>query len=81
MATTMGITILSIPDLNLVHVAEALDWVFMLIPQYNLGYGLIQISTNSQLHRMCPLGLEGNLFQCDSTELSNYNKQCCEKCP
>ena len=83
MTTTMAITILQIPQLDLLEVADVLDWVFMILPQYNLGIGLVQISSNSQLHRFCPSGFAPPLyfFDCNADKESpRCNQQCCEKC-
>lgn len=79
----MAITILQIPELDLLEAANILEWLFMLIPQYNLGYGIIQISTNSQLQKICPIGLNPlfPLFDCTAdSESPRYSIPCCEKC-
>jgi len=76
MATILAISILQIPDLELLHIADALDWVFMLLPNYDLGIGISQMAANVQLQNLCPvyLGIVPGL--CDNDPDNN----CCLNC-
>ena len=79
MTTILAITILQTPDLDLTHIADVLDWFFMLLPQYNLGIGIVQISTNSLFHRICPFALD--LGTCaEGFVLYNPESFCCTQC-
>lgn len=50
MATILAVGILSIPQLGLVHLSEALEWVFLvLLPNYCLGQGLEDYYSNYKL--------------------------------
>ena len=46
-------SILSIPDLELLDTAKVLDWIFMFFPNYNIGWGINKLSTNVQLKTAC----------------------------
>jgi ATP-binding cassette subfamily A (ABC1) protein 3 len=76
MATILAISILQVPDLDLVNVADSLEWVFMLFPNFNLGYGISLLSTNKQLHKMCP-----NIIRFGAEFCLTYpDNPCCTKC-
>lgn len=46
LATLLTVFILSIPGLNLLDVADALKWVFLVLPNYCLGQGISDIFNN-----------------------------------
>lgn len=48
LATMLVVFILSIPSLNLLDVAKALKWAFLVVPNYNLGQGMIDLFNNYQ---------------------------------
>lgn len=48
LATMLVVFILSIPSLNLLDVAKALKWAFLVLPNYNLGQGMIDLFNNYQ---------------------------------
>ncbi|CAF0870807.1 unnamed protein product [Adineta steineri] len=53
-ATLLAIVILSIPQLELLDIANILEWVFLLLfPNYCLGQGLNDIYQNSFLVQLC----------------------------
>jgi len=53
-ATLLAIVILSIPQLDLLDVADLLEWIFIILfPNYNLGQGLNDIYQNSVLNDLC----------------------------
>ena len=53
MATLITVTILRIPDLNLMHVAEILDWVFMLFPPYAMASAIGDLYSNVRYTNIC----------------------------
>lgn len=76
MATTLAISILSIESLNLVYLSEALEWVFMFFPNFDVGYSLSLLTQNRQLKNLCPviMALSPNMCKTDPDFL------CCKKC-
>ncbi|ODN05472.1 ATP-binding cassette sub-family A member 3, partial [Orchesella cincta] len=55
MATILAITILQIEELELTNVADALEWVFMFFPNFDVGFALSQLSMNKQVQKACEL--------------------------
>ena len=53
MATVITVSILKIPPLKLMDIALILDWVFMLCPSYNLGWGIASLGRNFGLKKDC----------------------------
>lgn len=53
MATLITVVILQIPELQLVEVADALDWIFMTLPNYSLGMAFNNLYTNSRAVEYC----------------------------
>jgi ATP-binding cassette subfamily A (ABC1) protein 3 len=46
--------ILSIPQLDLLNIADVLEWIFIILfPNYNLGQGLNDIYQNAVLSDIC----------------------------
>lgn len=50
----LSVVIIQIPELHLGFVADALNKLFLVFPNYALGMGIVQLSTNYQLERQCP---------------------------
>lgn len=48
LATLLIVYILSIPSLDLLDVAKALKWAFLVLPNYNLGQGMVDLFNNYQ---------------------------------
>ena len=48
LATLLAVKILSIPQLDLLDLAKALKWAFLVLPNYSLGQGLIDLFNNYQ---------------------------------
>ena len=61
----LTVVICQIPELGTQHVADLLNNVFLIFPNYALGMGIVQLSTNYQLNQQCSseLNLE---FLCDA---------------
>lgn len=59
----LTVSILQIEELGAQKGAEVCEWVFMVLPNFNLGYGLLLLSANHQLHSICP-------------DLLNFNETC-----
>lgn len=76
-ATLLAVTIMKIPDLNLVHVAEGLEWPFMFFPNYDVGYSISQLSYNKQLHKYCGLLTES---QREVMCSADPDFDCCKNC-
>ncbi|CAL8072882.1 unnamed protein product [Orchesella dallaii] len=74
MATILAITILQIEELELTNVADALEWVFMFFPNFDVGFALSQLSLNRQVQSAC--GLIGRGL-CDV----DPDSVCCTKYP
>ncbi|XP_037074307.1 ATP-binding cassette sub-family A member 3-like [Pollicipes pollicipes] len=53
MATMVTVAVLRIPVLDLVDVANVLDWVFMVLPNYGLGMAMADIYSNYQGIKYC----------------------------
>jgi hypothetical protein len=49
----LTVAIIQIPELRLGHIADALNQVFLIFPNYALGMGVVQLSTNFQFTRDC----------------------------
>nr|XP_045614978.1 phospholipid-transporting ATPase ABCA3-like isoform X2 [Procambarus clarkii] len=69
MATVITVTILRIPDLELGHVADLLDWIFLLFPSYAMAaaitdvysnYRSTEICSRSTVSLICSLGIAPN---------------------
>ncbi|CAF3018525.1 unnamed protein product [Rotaria sp. Silwood2] len=53
-ATLLAVVILSIPQLDLVHVADILEWIFLILfPNFCLGQGLNNMYQNYALNELC----------------------------
>jgi ATP-binding cassette subfamily A (ABC1) protein 3 len=53
-ATLLAVVILSIPQLELLDVANILQWIFLILfPNYCLGQGLTDIYQNAFLNKLC----------------------------
>lgn len=50
----LSVVIIQIPELHLGFIADALNKIFLIFPNYALGMGIVQLSTNYQLERQCP---------------------------
>jgi len=61
----LTVVICQIPELRIGHVADLLNDIFLIFPNYALGMGIVQLSINYQLNRQCSsqLNLE---FLCDA---------------
>ena len=57
MATLITVTILRIPDLELGHIADLLDWIFMLFPPYAMASAITDLYTNVRFLKICNRGL------------------------
>lgn len=53
MATIITVTILRIPDLELQHVANLLDWIFLLFPSYAMAAAITDIYSNFRSTEIC----------------------------
>ena len=53
MATLITVVILQIPDLQLLDVADLLDWFFMVLPNYSLGMAFNNLYTNARAVEYC----------------------------
>ena len=53
MATLITVVILQIPDLQLLEVADLLDWIFMVLPNYSLGMAFNNLYTNARAVEYC----------------------------
>ena len=53
MATLITVTILRIPDLDLSHIADILDWLFMVFPPYSLAAAITDLYTNHRFTKIC----------------------------
>ncbi|XP_076053842.1 phospholipid-transporting ATPase ABCA3-like isoform X2 [Oratosquilla oratoria] len=74
MATLITVTILRIPELDLTHVADILDWVFLLLPSYSLAAAITDLYTNSRSTRIC--SKEIIKFLCSMDTFAN---PCCKE--
>ncbi|CAL8096130.1 unnamed protein product [Orchesella dallaii] len=54
MATMLSVVIIQIPELRLGYIADILNKIFLIFPNYALGMGIVQLSTNYQLSKQCP---------------------------
>ena len=77
LATFLTVTLLSALD-TLHGVTNALDWVFMIFPNYNLGIGLSSLSRNSVLHEECSTAVNAIPGFCSLP--GNEENQCCTEC-
>ncbi len=53
---SLVIFILSIPDLGLVDVSNTLKWVFLFLPNFDLGQGLGDMYINYVIKTACEVG-------------------------
>ncbi|XP_071520079.1 phospholipid-transporting ATPase ABCA3 [Panulirus ornatus] len=53
MATVITVTILRIPDLQLGHVADLLDWIFLLFPSYAMATAITDVYSNYRSTKIC----------------------------
>ncbi|KAK8753744.1 hypothetical protein OTU49_001413 [Cherax quadricarinatus] len=53
MATVITVTILRIPDLQLGHVANLLDWIFLLFPSYAMATAITEVYSNFRSTEIC----------------------------
>ncbi|XP_047145843.1 phospholipid-transporting ATPase ABCA3 isoform X2 [Hydra vulgaris] len=58
LATLLVVNILSLPSLNLLDVANILKWVFLVLPNYCLGQGIIDIFNNYQYNTIFDKALQ-----------------------
>lgn len=49
----LSFVIVSIPELNLAKVAETLNNLFLVFPNYAVGIGIVQLSTIYQIQQQC----------------------------
>jgi len=70
----LTVVICQIPELQIFHVAELLNDIFLIFPNFALGMGIVDLSTNFQLNKQCTkeLNLE---FICDAFP----DNICCSK--
>jgi len=70
----LSVAITQIPELDLSEVATLLNKIFLIFPNYALGMGVVQLSSNYQLQQQCAsFNLE---FLCPAFPKSF----CCAKC-
>lgn len=79
MATIIAVSVLQTEELELTHIADALEWIFMLLPNFNLGYGIAQLSANKQMKKFCPLVLAVKVGEVDYCT-AEPDHLCCKKC-
>ena len=77
LATFLTVSLLEALD-QLKDVTNALDWVFMIFPNYNLGIGISTLSRNSVLHEECSLAVNAIPNFCSLP--GNEENQCCTEC-
>nr|QST14977.1 ABCA3 protein [Diaphanosoma celebensis] len=53
MATLITVVILQIPELELLDLAQVLDWIFMALPNYSLGMAFNNLYTNARAVEYC----------------------------
>jgi hypothetical protein len=70
----LTVVIIQIPEFGLEYVADILNSIFLIFPNYALGMGIVQLSTNYQIARDC---MKWNLeFICPVFP----DSVCCAKC-
>lgn len=74
MATLITVTILRIPDLDLGHVADLLDWIFLLFPSYAMASGITDLYNNWRIIGICKKEIFD--FLC---EVKSFANPCCKK--
>lgn len=52
-ATMLSVVVIQIPELRLGYIADILNQIFLIFPNYALGMGIVQLSTNFQLAKQC----------------------------
>lgn len=66
-------TILRIPDLDLGHVADLLDWIFLLFPSYAMASGITDLYNNWRIIGICKKEIFD--FLC---EVKSFANPCCK---
>lgn len=74
MATLITVTILRIPDLELGHVADLLDWIFLLFPSYAMASGITDLYNNWRIIGICRKEIFD--FLC---EIKSFANPCCKR--
>ncbi|XP_042876783.1 phospholipid-transporting ATPase ABCA3-like isoform X3 [Penaeus japonicus] len=74
MATLITVTILRIPDLELGHVADLLDWIFLLFPSYAMASGITDLYNNWRIIGICRKEIFD--FLC---EIKSFANPCCKQ--
>ncbi|CAG0900594.1 unnamed protein product, partial [Darwinula stevensoni] len=78
-AALLTVVVLQIPDLDLVDVADTLEWVFLILPNFDLGIGINYLYSNGRINELCPnscMDLEIPLI--DDGPLNLTLEECCE---
>nr|XP_022911287.1 ATP-binding cassette sub-family A member 3-like [Onthophagus taurus]XP_022911294.1 ATP-binding cassette sub-family A member 3-like [Onthophagus taurus] len=75
-AAFMVVQTLSVPGLNLEHVADALHWVFLLVPHYAVASGVQDMYTKFTINTLCDRLEEiSKGFACETTEMCCDNNE------
>lgn len=72
MATLITVTILRIPDLELTHIADVLDWIFLLFPPYAMASAIGDLYSNARFTKICSSDVL--TFLCS---LGTFENPCC----
>jgi hypothetical protein len=73
-AAFMIVVILRTPELELTHVAEILDWVFLLFPHYTITMSIFNLYQTYLSIKVCSPVLE----YCEQLLLINQPNSCCK---
>lgn len=71
----LSVVILRTPELQLGYVADVLNQIFLVFPNYAVGMGIFQLSTNFQLSKQCHIYYNLDYF-CPAFP----DTVCCAKC-
>lgn len=53
MSTLITVMILRIPDLELIHIADILDWIFLIFPPYAMASAIGDLYSNVRFTNIC----------------------------
>ena len=76
----LTIAILYIPSLNTTHIAKKLEYVFMFLPQYDVGSGIIGLFSNYKMLKLCKsLGFDHEIMViiCKNANDTGSDLPCC----
>ncbi|CAG7726830.1 unnamed protein product, partial [Allacma fusca] len=76
-APLVAICIIKMPELDLMMTAEILEWIFLVSPNYSMGYGIVSLSTNKLLAKRCNMALVMKKDFC-KLQYNEYNICCRE---